>query len=141
VKAATLSARTLRRRLLIRFRLRLAYLTLAVWLAEHVTWRLRRHKPHGYLQDAVLEQMLSLTSDEALELAWRFAFDEPPTDAAPDYLEAREELREVILGVLTFRATGALGNTDETNALLLLAQAKGHPIHGEDGPTDDDEED
>jgi len=39
--------------------------------------------------------------------------------------------------VLTYRATGALSNTDETTALLLLAQAKGHRIHGEDGPPTD----
>jgi hypothetical protein len=69
--------------------------------------------------------MLALTSEEALELAWRFAFDEPPAGAAPDYLEARDELREVILGVLTFRATGPLASLDRLSAGLMLASAQG----------------
>jgi hypothetical protein len=54
-------------------------------------------------------------------------------------LYSGDELREVILGVLTFRAVGALSDADRTQAVALLAAAHGHPIHGETGPPDHEE--
>ena len=96
---------------LVRYRLRLAYLTLAVWLAEHLTCASAGTSRTGSSKTPCSTRCSPSSQTRRSSSPGGFAFDKPP-EAASDYLEARDELREVVVGVLTFRATGPLGSLD-----------------------------